>query len=118
MTKTFFFEDNKRVIKNLVVGYSSLPKLQRNMDLLDSSVVGAANLHTTHEDFYKYDLNFYNNRLGRGGQGLIDLFLRKGRLNNGQEIPYAFGVFNEKINGIQYVHHAGSYTGYRTNGVI
>jgi hypothetical protein len=75
--------------------------------------VGDGGLYTTVEDLYKWDQNFYHNRLGKGGQALIDRVLTKSRLNNGQEHFYAFGLGVNHYKGLKVVDHAGSFIGFR-----
>lgn len=70
---------------------------------------------TTIEDFFKWDQNFYDNKLGKGTQDLIKTMLTRGKLNNGKEIPYALGLDTENYRGLRTISHGGSAVGYRAH---
>jgi hypothetical protein len=40
--------------------------------------------------------------------------LTRTKLNNGEEIPYAFGLGNEEYKGLKAVAHGGGFMGFRT----
>ena len=60
---------------------------------------------TTPEDLARWDRNFYEPRVG--GSELIEVVLSEGRLNNGETIPYAFGLHTEPYRGLRRVWHGG-----------
>lgn len=75
--------------------------------------VGAGGVFTTVEDFLKWDDNFYHNRLGKGGPGLIKMFLSTGVLNDGARLRYACGVRLDRYRGLRRMSHSGSWAGFR-----
>jgi hypothetical protein len=75
--------------------------------------VGSTGLVTTLEDLYKWDQNFYQNRLGKGGPALITQVLTPGLLNNNTLLPYAFGLEIEPYKGQPAITHSGSDKGFK-----
>jgi hypothetical protein len=67
------------------------------------------------EDFFKWDRNFHKNRLGSGGQDLIDKMLEIGELNSGTKLDYARGLFVQSYRGLKTVCHPGGWAGYTTD---
>ena len=74
--------------------------------------MGDGNLLTSVEDLAKWDQNFYDNKVG--GEGFSQQMLTRTKLNNGEEIPYAFGLVNEEYKGLKAVAHGGGFMGFRT----
>jgi len=74
--------------------------------------MGDGNLLTTVDDLAKWDQNFYDNKVG--GEGFSQQMLTRTKLNNGEEIPYAFGLGNEEYKGLKAVAHGGGFMGFRT----
>ena len=77
------------------------------------ALVGSGGVYSTVEDLAKWDANFYDNQLGKGGQGLIDMLLTRGRLDDGTVLPYAFALVRGEFEGHATVRHGGSLAGYR-----
>jgi hypothetical protein len=76
-------------------------------------LVGSGGLYTTVKDLYLWDQNFYHNKLGIGGQGLINRMQANGKLNNGEEVNYAFALIKNTYRGANTVAHEGALGGYR-----
>jgi hypothetical protein len=49
-----------------------------------------------------------------GGEGFSQQMLTRAKLNNGEEISYAFGLGNEEYKGLKAVAHGGGFMGFRT----
>lgn len=115
MKNTHFYDDFREIVNHRADGYE--PKegggFQIKMSLLD--VVGDGQLHTTIEDLFLWDQNFYSNRLGSYGQDLIEEITTPGKLDNGGAIEYAFGLIISKHRGLKMIHHGGWWMGYRSN---
>ncbi|HSR51115.1 MAG TPA: serine hydrolase domain-containing protein [Acidobacteriota bacterium] len=79
------------------------------------ALVGSGGLFTTVEDLVKWNENFYHNRLGKGGPELMELVQRPARLNSGEELDYAFGLFIGHYRGLPTVSHGGALGGYRAH---
>jgi CubicO group peptidase (beta-lactamase class C family) len=81
--------------------------------VLADSVLGPTNVYTTVEDLAAWDENFYSGKVG--GPGLVERMHQPGRLNDGTELDYAFGLEvgpNHRHRGQQMVEHGGNQGGY------
>ena len=65
-------------------------------------------------DLFRWDQNFYQNRLGQSRQGLIDRMLTPGTLNDGSELDYAFGLGLSEYRGLRMISHGGGFKGFRS----
>lgn len=112
MTDTHYHDDHTHIVPNRADGYAPSEGGYRiSMTTLD--MVGDGGVFTTVEDLLFWDRNFYDNRLGTGGPELIDRIATPGRLDNGEEIDYAFGLEIASHRGLRLVSHGGGYVGYR-----
>jgi len=66
MASTYLEDNATRVTKNRVVGYDVMPDGSIRRWMMNSNVVGGGGLKTTVEDLFKWDQNFYANRLPDG----------------------------------------------------
>ena len=83
-----------------------------NAPLVDS-VVGPTNVYTTVEDLARWDENFYTGQVG--GLSVVQRMHQPGRLNDGSELDYAFGLMvgpAHQHRSWQVVEHGGSQGGY------
>ncbi len=111
MTNTHFNDDRRAVVKNRVVSYTLAGgRFQQFIKTIEA--MGDGNLLTTVEDLAKWDQNFYDDKVG--GDGFSLQMLTRTKLNNGEEIPYAFGLGNEEYKGLKAVAHGGGFMGFRT----
>jgi len=83
------------------------------LSVTNFDTVGATSLLTTVEDLALWDQNFYEPRVG--GPALPKQILERGRLNNGKELDYAFGLVHGKYKGLTTVDHGGADAGYRAD---
>ncbi|MGB2643626.1 MAG: serine hydrolase domain-containing protein [Candidatus Acidiferrum sp.] len=114
MTHTHFRDDHEEIIKHDALGYEQAGKDQPfRMSLTNFDTVGATSLHTTVEDLELWDENFYHPRVG--GEALVKQMLERGRLNNGEQLDYAFGLVVGKYRGLPTVDHGGADAGYRSD---
>lgn len=115
MSDTHFHDDHTMIVKNRAVGYA--PKeddgFQISMTTLD--MVGDGGVFTTVEDLSLWDQNFYLNKLGKGGQTLLDRIQTRGVLNSGEKLEYAFGLGIGTYRGLKTVSHGGAFVGYRAD---
>ncbi|MGD8397228.1 MAG: serine hydrolase domain-containing protein [Anaerolineae bacterium] len=101
-----------KLIPGRACGYYKDEDAWYNAPLTDS-VVGPTNVYTTVEDLARWDENFYSGRVG--GQAVVEMVHRPGRLNDGTVLDYAFGLQvgpNHTHRGWQMVEHGGSQGGY------
>lgn len=134
MKNTHFNDDRSLVVKNRVISYRPIEDEEEEKTekeekrgekkmgqsgvkgfkrfLKNFDAVGDGDLLTTVEDLYRWDQNFYHHKVG--GRDFIDLILTRGKLNDGEELDYAFGLFHGKYKGLKTVSHGGGMLGFRT----
>jgi CubicO group peptidase (beta-lactamase class C family) len=112
MTNTHFNDDRTAVVKNRVVSYAPISNGRFRQFIKTIEAMGDGNLLTTVEDLAKWDQNFYDNKVG--GEGFSQQMLTRAKLNNGEEISYAFGLGAEEYKGLKAVAHGGGFMGFRT----
>lgn len=115
MVNTHYYDDLVVVVKNRATGYSPLEAGGFVPVPTNNGTVGPAGVLTTVEDLLLWDRNFYQNKLGGGDQGLIDLVLTPDKLNDGTQLRYAFGLFHYKYKGLDAVGHDGGFFGFKTS---
>jgi CubicO group peptidase (beta-lactamase class C family) len=114
MERSHFHDDLFQLIPDRAFGYQpgeedgTFQNLFMRFDL-----VGSGGLYTTVEDLYKWDQNFYRNRLGKGRQELIEAMHVSGALSSGEKTGYAFAQVIGQYRGLLTVSHTGSLGGYR-----
>lgn len=113
MTRTHFRDDHAEIIKHDAVGYEQESGRPFEMSITNFDTVGATSLHTTVEDLQRWDENFYHPKVG--GEAFVRQMLERGKLNNGEQLDYAFGLVLEKYKGLPTVGHGGADAGYRSD---
>jgi CubicO group peptidase (beta-lactamase class C family) len=115
MANTHFNDDRRAVVKNRVVSYSPIDGGGFRQFIKTIEAMGDGNLLTSVEDLAKWDQNFYDNKVG--GEGFSQQMLARTKLNNSEEISYAFGLDDGKYKGLKAVAHGGGFMGFRTEMV-
>jgi CubicO group peptidase (beta-lactamase class C family) len=114
MTHTHFRDDHAEIVKHNALGYEQEDTNKPfRLSVTNFDTVGATSLHTTVEDLQLWDENFYDPRLG--GPAFLQQMLERGKLNNGEQLDYAFGLVVGKYKGLPTVDHAGGDAGYRSD---
>lgn len=113
MTRTHFRDDHAEIIKHNAVGYDQETGKPFEISITNFDTVGATSLHTTVEDLQRWDENFYQPKLG--GAAFVQQMLERGKLNNGEQLDYAFGLVIGKDKGLATVGHGGADAGYRSD---
>ena len=113
MTHSHFHDDLHHLVPNRAKGYRIAEDGTVQNLLMRFDLVGSGGLYTTVGDLYRWDQNFYNNRLGNKRQSLIDTLQRDGRLNDGRSAGYAFAMINGAYRSLRTISHTGSMGGYR-----
>ena len=114
MKNTHFRDDHAEIIKNNAYGYQQEgPNGPFRLSVTNFDTVGATSLHTTVEDLVRWDENFYHPTVG--GQAFLDQMLQRGKLNNGEQLDYAFGLVHGKYKGLKTIDHGGADAGYRSD---
>ena len=112
MKNSFFHETSFQVIKNRATPY----RKNNNGDFKVGSsgrynYAGASDLYTTIEDMELWMDNFRTKKLG--GDELIDKTFQKGKLNNGSESFYGYGLGIHNKHGKTVIDHSGQTGGYK-----
>jgi len=114
MTHTHFRDDHAEIVKHNALGYGQEDKNKPfRLSVTNFDTVGATSLHTTVEDLQLWDENFYHPRLG--GPAFLQQMLERGKLNNGEQLDYAFGLVVGRYKSLSTVDHAGGDAGYRSD---
>ena len=113
MTHTHFRDDHAEVLKHNAVGYEQDPGKPFEISITNFDTVGATSLQTTVEDLQRWDENFYHPKVG--GNAFVQQMLERGKLNNGEQLDYAFGLVVGKYKGLPTVDHGGADAGYRSD---
>ncbi len=114
MQNSLFYDDIADLVPNRVFSYEP-DRENGGYDNLVSrfDLVGSGGVYSTVEDLYLWDQNFYKNKLGKGGQEIINRMHEEGQLNNGESSGYAFALNNGEYKGLKTVSHGGALAGYR-----
>jgi CubicO group peptidase (beta-lactamase class C family) len=115
MKNTLFYDDNTDLIKNKVCSYNKR-SVEDGFDnvMTKTNLIGAGGIYSTIEDLFLWDQNFYNNKLGKGGQKIITNMYKEGRLNNGESSGHAYGLISNKYKGLKTFENGGSFAGYQS----
>lgn len=112
MHSSQFHDDHNEPVRGRASAYSPVAGGGWRINVWNNDIVGQGGLMTTVEDLQKWDENFYTGRVG--GPKFLAQQLERGRLANGKQIAYAFGLEIGEYRGLPMVEHAGSTGGYRT----
>lgn len=116
MENTFFYENRKQVVKNRAVAYFMPDSVTFEREhYFEASVAGAGGLHTTLDDFQKWDENYYTQTVG--GDKFYDTMHEKVVLNNGDTTDYAFGLGFGEYKGLDFVSHGGAWGAFTSSYV-
>ncbi|NIN72257.1 MAG: serine hydrolase [Gemmatimonadetes bacterium] len=111
MTDTHFHDDHELVVPNRAYSYARRDNGYRKA-VLSYANVGATSLFTTVRDLVKWEKNLSDGKVG--GPAVIEAMHRRGILNNGDTLSYAFGLGIGEYRGLRTVGHSGSDAGYRS----
>lgn len=111
MTNTHFHNNHTQIVKNRASGY--VPKrdggFRISMTTLD--MIGDGGIFTSIEDIKKWDDAYYNSTVLN--REFWNIMTTNGKLNNGEKIDYAAGLFVEDYKGINHINHGGAFVGFR-----
>jgi CubicO group peptidase (beta-lactamase class C family) len=110
MKNTFFLDDHTEVIPNKAYGYSLVNDSTFHAEPNNLAAPGPSSLNTTIADYAKWIANFYSTKVG--GENVIKRMFEPGKLKNGQQIYYGFGVNISQYKGLPTIIHDGSLTSY------
>jgi CubicO group peptidase (beta-lactamase class C family) len=115
MKNTHFHDNHTLIVKNRASGYAPLRGGGFRISMTTLGMIGDGGVFTCVDDLLLWDQNFYNNKLGKGGHELIDRVLTPGKLNNGEELDYAFGLGIGEYKGLKMISHGGAFVGFRAD---
>lgn len=120
MSDTFFNDNVNQPVRNRADGYRLMDDGGWEIFMTNLSWVGDGGVYTNLDDFLKWDQNFYDNKLGKGGNSLIRLvtsphpdtieYTDEGPRN----VNYAFGQRVDELNGEYAVTHTGGWVAFST----
>src|ERR1700730_16907113 len=112
MTHTQYRDNHTSLIPDRALAYQ--PNETKDGYTLDVSYfeqTGDGAVHTSVEDLWKWDENFYSGWIG--GKEFLAEIQERGKLNGGKVLEYAKGLFVADYRGLHTVRHAGAWGGYR-----
>jgi len=127
MRATLFNDNVNGIVPNRADGYKLLEDGSYEIFMTNLSWVGDGGIYTNLDDFIAWDQNFYHNKLGKGGRGLIELvetphpkaYFTRGSAeqseNNSENAPrtgYAFGLMVDDHLGERRIAHNGGWVGF------
>ena len=113
MTETHFHTDAGRLVKRRANAYILRPDGSLRLDTPSNERAGAGGVFTSVRELLHWDENFYTAKVG--GRQLIDQLQTPGRLKDGTELTYGWGLQIGTYRGSRIVEHGGSLGGYRAH---
>jgi CubicO group peptidase (beta-lactamase class C family) len=119
MGDSHFHDDRTMMIRRGASAYRPRPNggwgiissaVSQYQEVGQSAAIGSGGVYATVGDLLKWEQNFIDARIG--GRAMLDEMQRFGRLNDGQTIPYGFGLWLEPQLGLRSVWHGGSADGF------
>lgn len=109
MNSTFFVDDRTRIVMNPAAPYS------RKEDGFHKDIQQNSGVYmlSTLRDLSKWAIHF-NERLA-AKDPVYTRMVEPGRLGDGKEVPYGFGLMLGQDRGQDMVFHTGAWGGYRAN---
>jgi CubicO group peptidase (beta-lactamase class C family) len=112
MTASHIHDDHKEIVPNRAYSYSLGANGGYENCILSFSNHGATSLFTTVEDLATWIQNFETRN---HGASILEQMRVKGRLTDGSEIEYAFGLTISPYRGATQIQHSGSDAGFRSH---
>jgi CubicO group peptidase (beta-lactamase class C family) len=112
MQNSHFHDDYTHPIKGRAMSYYTGDDGELDVFLSTFDRVGSGGVYSGVIDLVKWDNNFYDHKVG--GQQVHDWLHQKGKLEDGTELDYAWGLHISDYRGLPVVQHGGSLGGYRT----
>lgn len=118
MQRSLFYDNVNELVRNRAEGYRRLDDGSFEIFNTNLAWVGDGGVYTNLDDFIKWDRNFYNNKLGKGGDALIRLvttphpdtieYADEGERN----VNYAFGLRVDELHGERMIGHTGGWVAF------
>lgn len=115
MDDTHFSDDHLEIVADRAESYTPADGGGYRRAINQLTALASSSLNTTLDDFLLWMENFDSKEVG--GEAIIDRMTERGRLIDGEEIDYAYGLTTGTYRGLPTVGHGGSWAGFRTNFV-
>jgi CubicO group peptidase (beta-lactamase class C family) len=112
MKDSQFNDDASRIVRERAYPYYTADGGELHKGILSYSYVGPTSLLTTSEDMAKWLLNFGQPRAGDPAI-MHKMLFESGRLKNGEDPGYGYGLGVLSYRGLRVVWHSGHDAGYR-----
>lgn len=118
MNDSLFNDNVNEPVRNRADGYALMEDGTHEIFMTNLSWVGDGGVYTNLDDFIKWDQNFYDNKLGKGGSALITTVTTPhpdtietvdGESRN---VNYAFGMRVSEENGEYMIGHTGGWVAF------
>ncbi len=113
MRDTHFHDDRHEIVARRASAYAPAPEGKEGFVVAWSPAfdqVGSGGLITTIEDLARWERGAADRALGAD---FWPSMLQRGKLLDGSEIAYAFGISHREVRGLPSVQHSGGMFGYR-----
>lgn len=111
MNNTHFHNDHTAIVKNRASGYVPKQEGGYRISMTTLDMIGDGGIFSTIEDLKKWDDAFYKSDVLN--QDFWKVMTTQGKLNNGETIDYAAGLFIDEHNGLKTIDHGGAFVGFR-----
>lgn len=111
MGHTQFLQDRTKVVPQAATGYRKRVD-GWHLAFSGEQVLGSSGVLSTVGDLAKWDLNFYDSKVG--GKAATHLMTEPSRLSDGSINAYAAGLEVKHYRGLMVVEHAGDGLGFQT----
>ena len=112
MKHTFVCDDPTALVPNRAISYWPDDQKRYHRAVSQAAAQGSSSLFVSAEDMGQWLLNFETGRVG--GKSAIALMRRPGKLNNGTNVDYGFGICLDDYHGEPMVDHSGAWSSYRS----
>lgn len=110
------FGNNREIVKNRVDGYEQDANGYVNANYISMTLPHAAgSLTSTLDDMLKWQNALKNNTLIK--EATFNKAIKGSELNNGEHIPYGYGLGEMNLKGSKGYTHSGGIFGTSTNGI-
>jgi CubicO group peptidase (beta-lactamase class C family) len=115
MTRTHFHDDHTMIVRGRTSAYQPRADGGFRISIPVFDTDGATSLFTTVGDLLRWEQNFVDAKVG--GRTLIEQAQVSGRLNDGSDTGYGWGLALGRYRGVRAVGHSGADAGYRADVV-
>ncbi|MBT8489033.1 MAG: serine hydrolase [Gemmatimonadetes bacterium] len=115
MDDTHFSDDHLEIVPDRAESYAPDDQQGYRRAINQLTALASSSLNTTLDDFLLWMENYDSGEVG--GVAVLERMMERGRLNDGEEISYAYGLSTDSYRGLATVGHGGGWAGFRTNFV-